>query len=85
MFGRSPHRGEVRLLEQKIGVPEDAAERSADLVAHRGQELGFRPVRGFGDLARRFGLARPFLDAFGQRGVELAQRTLGRLPSRVVA
>ena len=58
-------------LAQQIGHAEDAAQRRADLVAHRRQEARLRLARRFGALARG--------GAFLQPPNLVAQRFVGRV------
>ena len=65
------HLGLVRARPKRLGEQAHRVQRLAQVVACRGEELGLRPVRDLGLLARRFGhrLLGPQLhgEAFGPK------------------
>ena len=79
-FPRHCKRGALRGVEaaepEQFEHPQHSAHRRADLVAHGGQEFGFRAVGGFGFFARKRQLGRAAADPILEFGVEFAQRVL---------
>ena len=66
-------------LQQQFVHAHDAVHRRADLVAHVGEELGFRHAGRFRDLLGMAHFARSFLDGFLKGVLVRAQRLVAGL------